>query len=64
MKNLLNKLKAAKAAAEAEFESRHDFYDAKPTKWQDSEKGEDYAAMTTAVEQCISDLESMIEDLE
>jgi hypothetical protein len=63
MKKYLKQLEAMQEAMENEINKRHEFFDDKSEKWQDSEKGQDYSNKTDALETAESSITEAIECL-
>jgi hypothetical protein len=63
MKKYLKQLEAMQEAMENEVNKRHEFFDDKSEKWQDSEKGQRYKDKTYALETTESSVAEAIEGL-
>lgn len=63
MKNTLAKMKELDEALSALVEKRVDQFDARSEKWQESDKGQDFLAMTDRMEEFNEELKDLYTEL-
>jgi hypothetical protein len=63
-KALITKCRNLIEDLQAEKEARDNFYSEKSEKWQDSEKGETYQAITDEIEYMYDELENHLNEIE
>jgi hypothetical protein len=64
MKKLLNQFTAIQEALEFQIENRKEKFDERSDKWQESEKGEEYEALTYELEEWLDNVNESIQRLE
>lgn len=64
IEKLLSTLDDAKVQAEGQMNSLQETFDNKSEKWQEGEKGEEMSNAISALEECVSSIESAMNEIE